>query len=118
VAHENVDIPVVVEGRRQETPSHLSLAFARPSPFDHEAGDWIDHAFDEDLSGGKTYSLTSSPTGPELVITFKEGQSRIKRTLQTADPGDRYRITAYGNDYDFSLRTRGDGCRRANLRPG
>ena len=104
MAHKNVDIPVVVKGLRHETPSHQSLVFARPSRFDYEAGDWIDLAFDEDLSGGKTYSLSSSPTEPDLVITFKEGQSGIKRTLQTASPDDRYRITAYGNDYDFSLR--------------
>ncbi len=104
MAHKNVDIAVVVTGLRHETPGHKSLVFARPSRFNYEAGDWIDLAFDEDLSGGKTYSLSSSPTEPELVITFKEGQSGIKRTLQTAGPGDRYHITAYGNDDDFSLR--------------
>lgn len=48
--------------------------------------------------------MSSAPTEPDLAITFKEGQSGIKRTLQSASPGDRYRVTAYGNDYEFSLR--------------
>lgn len=102
--HENVDIPVVVKGLRRETPGHVSLAFRRPSAFDYEAGDWVDLAFPKELSGGKTYSLSSAPTEPDLLITFKEGQSGIKRTLQSASPGDQYRVTAYGNDYEFSLR--------------
>ncbi len=103
MACTNVDIPLTVTARRHETTDHLSLVFARPPRFDYDAGDWIDLAFAEELSGGKTYSLSSSPTEPDLVITFKVGQSGIKRTLQTAQPGDLYRMTAYGNDYDFSL---------------
>lgn len=104
MAHRQVDIPIVVKGLRRETPGHLSLVFARPPAFDYEAGDWVDLAFAEDLSGGKTYSLSSAPTEPDLVITFKEGLSGIKRALQSASPGDPYRVTAYGNDYEFALR--------------
>lgn len=104
MAHKNVDIPIVVKGLRRETPGHVSLVFARPPAFDYEAGDWIDLAFAKELTGGKTYSLSSAPTEPDLAITFKEGQSGIKRTLQSASPGDHYRLTAYGNDYEFSLR--------------
>lgn len=104
MAHKKVDIPIVVKEVRPETPGHLSLVFERPPGFDYEAGDWIDLGFDEDLSGGKTYSLSSAPTEADLVITFKEGQSGIKRTLQNARAGDAHRITAYGNDYEFSLR--------------
>lgn len=104
MAYTNIDIPLTVTARRHETADHLSLVFARPPRFDYDAGDWIDLAFAEEISGGKTYSLSSSPTEPDLVITFKVGQSGIKRTLQTAQPGDLYRMTAYGNDYDFSLR--------------
>jgi ferredoxin-NADP reductase len=99
-----VDVPLVVTARRDETPDHVSVVFARPPRFDFAAGDWIDLAFKQELSGGRTYSLSSSPTEPDLVITFKVGQSGIKKTLQTATPGDTYRITAFGNDYDFSLR--------------
>ena len=104
MVHKNVDIPIFVKELRRETPGHLSLVFARPPGFDYEAGDWIDLGFAQDLSGGKTYSLSSAPTEADLVITFKEGQSGIKRTLQNARAGDAYRITAYGNDYEFTLR--------------
>lgn len=104
MAHKNVAIPVVVKELRHETPGHLSLVFARPPGFEYEPGDWIDLGFDQDLSGGRTYSFSSAPTEPDLVITFKKGQSEIKRTLQSASAGDLFRITAYGNDYEFSLR--------------
>lgn len=104
MAHKSTDIPIRVKDRRRETPGHLSLAFTRPPGFEYEPGDWIDLAFDRDLSGGKTYSLSSAPTETDLVITFKEGQSETKRTLQSASAGDPCRVTAYGNDYEFSLR--------------
>lgn len=102
MVHELVDIPLTVTTIRAETPGHRSIVFARPPRFEYEAGDWIDLGFSTDLSGGKTYSLTSSPTEPDLVITFKEGHSGIKRALQAARPGDEFRVTAYGNDYDFA----------------
>lgn len=103
--HQNVDIPLTVTERRQETPDHLTLVFQRPPRFEFEAGDWIDLEFPgQDLAGGKTYSLSSSPGEPDLAITFKVGQSGFKRALQEAKPGDTMRMTAYGNDYDFSLR--------------
>ena len=101
MAHQKVDIELRVQHVRPETPQHLSVVFDRPRGFDYEAGDWIDLAFDDDLRGGRTYSLSSSPTEPDLMITFKEGQSEIKKALAGAAPGDRMRITAYGNDYEF-----------------
>lgn len=103
--HQNVDIPLTVVARREETPDHLSLVFRRPPRFDFEAGDWIDLEIPgQELTGGRTYSLSSSPAEPDLVITFKVGQSGFKRALQEAKAGDVMRMTAYGNDYDFSLR--------------
>lgn len=103
--HHNVDVPLTVIARRQETPDHLTLVFERPQRFEFEAGDWIDLEIPgADLSGGRTYSLSSSPGEPDLAITFKVGQSGFKRALQEAVPGDLMRMTAYGNDYDFSLR--------------
>lgn len=104
MAHRNIDLPILVKELRQETPDHLSLVFARPPGFEYEPGDWIDLGLDGDLSGGRTYSLSSAPTEPDLVITFKEGQSGIKRSLQSARADDPYRVTACGNDYEFSLR--------------
>lgn len=104
MVHAGINIPVLVKGLRPETDGHLSVIFERPHKFDYEAGDWIDISFGRQLSGGKTYSLASSPTEPDLVITFKVGQSEIKRTLQAAKPGDLFHISAYGNDYNFTLR--------------
>ncbi|KQX71682.1 ferredoxin--NADP reductase [Aeromicrobium sp. Root472D3] len=103
MAHQKVDIELRVLHVRAETPQHLSVVFERPRGFDYEAGDWIDLAFADELRGGRTYSLSSSPTEPDLMITFKEGQSEVKRALAGAAPGDRMRITAYGNDYEFQL---------------
>ncbi|MBD8606776.1 FAD-dependent oxidoreductase [Aeromicrobium sp. CFBP 8757] len=103
MAHQKVDIELRVLHVRAETPQHLSIVFERPRGFDYEAGDWIDLAFADELRGGRTYSLSSSPTEPDLMITFKEGQSEVKRALAGATPGDRMRITAYGNDYEFQL---------------
>lgn len=102
--HQNVDIPLVVTERRQENADHLTLVFQRPPRFAFDAGDWIDLEFPgQELTGGKTYSLSSSPGEPDLAITFKVGQSGFKHALQEAKPGDTIRMTAYGNDYDFSL---------------
>ncbi|RJS47542.1 ferredoxin--NADP reductase [Nocardioides cavernaquae] len=103
--HQNVDIPLTVIARRPETPDHLTLVFQRPPRFEFEAGDWIDLEIPgQELAGGRTYSLSSSPGEPDLAITFKVGQSGFKRALQDLSPGDQLRMTAYGNDYDFSLR--------------
>jgi ferredoxin-NADP reductase len=103
VAHQLVDIGLTVKHVRAETPQHLSVVFDRPRGFDYEPGDWVDLAFAGDLRGGRTYSLSSSPTEPDLMITFKEGQSEIKRALAGAVPGEAMRITAFGNDYEFQL---------------
>jgi ferredoxin-NADP reductase len=103
--HQNVDIPLTVVARRDETPDHLTVVFQRPPRFDFAAGDWIDLEIPgQDLTGGRTYSLSSSPGEPDLAITFKVGQSGFKRALQDLSPGDPVRMTAYGNDYGFSLR--------------
>ncbi|MET0820435.1 MAG: hypothetical protein ABWY58_05690, partial [Aeromicrobium sp.] len=103
MAHQLVDIEITVKHVRAETKQHLSVVFERPRGFDYEPGDWVDLAFAGDLRGGRTYSLSSSPTEPDLMITFKEGQSEIKRALAAAVPGETMRITAFGNDYEFQL---------------
>ena len=103
MAHQLVDIELTVKHVRPETAQHLSVVFDRPRGFNYEPGDWVDLAFADDLRGGRTYSLSSSPTEPDLMITFKEGQSEIKRALAAATPGETMRITAFGNDYEFQL---------------
>lgn len=103
MAHQLVDIELTVKHVRGETPQHLSVVYARPRGFDYEAGDWVDLQLDGDPRGGRTYSLSSSPTEPDLMITFKEGQSELKKALAASVPGDTARVTAFGNDYEFQL---------------
>jgi ferredoxin-NADP reductase len=103
VAHQNVSIELTVRSVRTETPQHLSVVYDRPRGFEYEPGDWIDLDLGGELKGGRTYSLSSSPTEPDLMITFKEGLSEVKRALAGSRPGDRARIIACGNDYDFQL---------------
>lgn len=102
---KNVQIAIRVKANRVETRGYRSLIFTRPMNFNYESGDWIDIAHtDTSLSGGKTYSLSSSPTEPDLMITFKDGFSELKRALMAAKPGDTFIVTQYGNDYAFTLK--------------
>ena len=101
--HQYVDIELTVKEVRAETPQHVSVVYERPRGFDYEPGDWVDLDFGTEFKGGKTYSLSSSPTEPDLMVTFKEGLSQVKIALAGSAPGDNIRITAYGNDYEFHL---------------
>ena len=106
MVYKNVTIHLVVLRTEQLDPTTLSVYFTRPAGFDYEAGDWIDvNFYDETPSGGITYSLSSSPTEPELAITFRTGISAFKRRLQTLQPGDTMYISQYGNDYGFHLKS-------------
>lgn len=91
--------------RRYEEQSGVwSVYFERPAKFVFQAGDWIDLEFkDLGLIGGKTYSLSSSPTENELRISFREGMSDVKMALQAISKNDQLFITQYGNDYKFQL---------------
>lgn len=83
----------------------MSVYFERPIGFSYEPGDWIDINFPNgNPNGGITYSLSSSPTEPELAITFKLGISPFKQRLQSLKPGDEMYISQYGNDYQFHLK--------------
>lgn len=101
--HQYVDIELTVKEVRAETPQHVSVVYERPRGFDYEPGDWVDLDFGTEFKGGKTYSLSSSPTEPDLMVTFKEGLSQVKIALAGSAPGDTVRVTAYGNDYEFHL---------------
>lgn len=101
---KNQHIRLVVKKLQYEVLEYWSIVFERPVGFVFKAGDWIDLEFkDGPLNGGKTYSLSSSPTEAGIVITFRKGLSEIKRTLQSVKPGDEMYISQYGNDYDFQL---------------
>ena len=104
MVHKNTSIVITVRENRIETQNYRSLIFERPQGFTFESGDWIDiEGINGPLAGGKTYSLSSSPTDPELMITFKDGFSELKRAMMTAIPGDTFKIVQYGNDYKFTL---------------
>lgn len=105
MVHKDQNIELVVKDLKQETPYYWSLIFHRPHGFQFEAGDWIDIEFPgQELAGGKTYSLSASPTEADMMVTFREGLSPLKRTIVGSKSGDKLRITQYGNDYGFQLR--------------
>lgn len=105
MVYKNVLIELTVKSLYAETPGYWSVEFERPIGFQYEAGDWIDIEFpDQDLAGGKTYSLSSAPTEQYLRITFREGLSALKKALVNVAPGDKVMMTQYGNDYGFQLR--------------
>lgn len=104
MVHTDTNIPIAVKANSTESLGYRSLVFERPANFTFESGDWIDiQPKDQILSGGNTYSLSSSPTEPDLMITFKDGFSPLKQVLASAKPGDSFNILQYGNDYKFTL---------------
>lgn len=105
MVHKNQHITLTVSGSISEAPGCKSVFFERPAGFVFEAGDWIDiNPMAGALAGGKTYSLSSSPTESDLRITFREGVSELKRALQSIQPGEKLYISQYGNDYGFQLK--------------
>jgi ferredoxin-NADP reductase len=104
MVHKNLRIDLLVKSLQSETPGYWSVTFDRPINFHYEAGDWIDIGYEGVVqTGGKTYSLSSSPSEPDLQITFKEGLSPLKKALRGATAGDKLTMTQYGNDYGFQL---------------
>lgn len=101
---KNVSIPITVSERVVVTPNYYTLYFDRPVGFNYQSGDWIDLEFSPTVQGGRTYSLSSSPTEPRLSITFRAGMSQLKRRLEAMQPGDTATIVQYGNDYGFQLK--------------
>lgn len=98
-------IELIAKKIMAELPSYWSILFHRPANFVFEAGDWIDIQFQgKQLSGGITYSISSSPTEGDLKITFREGISEFKKSLQAIHPNDQLFISQYGNDYKFQLK--------------
>ena len=95
---------MIVKKLEHEILDYRTVVFDRPAGFVFEAGDWIDIEFyDGPKKGGKTYSISSSPSEADIKITFREGLSELKRTLQAIKPNDRLYISQYGNDYDFQV---------------
>lgn len=106
MVYKNQQIELIVKSSQIETPNHRSVFFHWPTGFTFEAGDWVDIEFEQrTLGGGKTYSISSSPTESNIRITLRDGLSELKRVLQSVKGGERFFITQYGNDYDFQLRS-------------
>ena len=104
MATKDQHIKLIVKTLKREVLDYWTVVFDRPPGFIFEAGDWIDIEFDQGpLKGGKTYSISSSPTEADIQITFRAGLSELKRALKDVRPGDELYISQYGNDYDFQL---------------
>jgi ferredoxin-NADP reductase len=102
---KNQHIELTAVRAEPELPCYWSVFFNRPVNFVFEAGDWIDIQFDgRTLSGGITYSISSSPTESLIRITFREGISEFKKALQSIRINDKLIISQYGNDYGFQLK--------------
>lgn len=97
-------IKLTVKTLEYNVLDYWTVVFNRPVGFVFEAGDWIDIEFrNGPLKGGKTYSLSSSPSEVDIKITFREGLSELKQTLLSIKPNDELYISQYGNDYNFQL---------------
>ncbi|RYF27236.1 MAG: FAD-dependent oxidoreductase [Chloroflexi bacterium] len=101
---KNVSITAVVASRQLIAPNYHTVYLERPAQFNYAAGDWIDLEFSPAVQGGRTYSLSSSPTEPQLAITFRAGMSQLKQRLASLQSGDGATIVQYGNDYGFQLK--------------
>lgn len=95
----DLNIPLHITERREESPDCCSLFFERPAGLTYQPGDWMDIRFPTpEFPVGRTYSFASSPTEADLRITFKQGVSPFKRRLASAEPGETMLITQYGSN--------------------
>lgn len=99
MSDSDLNIPLIVKELRSEAADCLSIVYERPRAFTFEAGMWMDIRFlSEELSIGRTYSFSSSPTEPDLMITFKKGITKFKKSMERVQPGDVMLITQYGSN--------------------
>lgn len=109
MAHTDTNISITIKQLRPETTGYLSIVFERPRNFQYQAGDWLDIRFNSpELPIVRTFSFASSPTEPDIVITFRQGVSSFKKALETVRPGDTMTMVRYGSN-DFHLHTRSPG---------
>lgn len=95
----DLNICLRITERREEAPDCLSLFFEKPRSFTYAPGDWMDIRFPTpEFPVGRTYSFASSPTEPDLRITFKKGVSSFKKRLENVRPGETMLITQYGSN--------------------
>lgn len=102
---KNMNIKLEVKRTEHVDNGNMNIYFQWPKDFIFQAGDWVDlYIPGKKLRGGITYSLSSSPTEDELMISFKKGISEVKQHLQSIQQGENLYISQYGNAYDFYLK--------------
>jgi ferredoxin-NADP reductase len=112
---QDVNISLRIKELRRESSECLSIVFEKPRGLTFEAGDWLDIRFPvPEFPVGKTYSFASAPTEPDLMISFKKGQSPFKKALANVQPGETMLITQYGVMVSSST----EGVKRSSLRVG
>lgn len=96
---DDLNIVLRVVARRTESPDCESIVFARPRGLAFRAGDWVDLRFPEvALAVGRTFSYSSAPGEPDVMITYRRGVTPFKRALDAAVPGDILLITQHGSN--------------------
>lgn len=101
----DINLPLTITRRVTELDGCTSIYFARPRNFFYAAGQWMDLRYpDQPPEAAKTYSFASSPTEPELMISFRDGVSIFKRRLQVAAAGDKLILTQYGGGFRLNPR--------------
>lgn len=91
----DLNIPLCITERREESRDCLSLVFKRPEAVRYAPGDWMDIRFPAaEFPVGRTYS----PTEPNLRITFRKGVRPFKQRLERGTPGETMLISQYDSN--------------------
>jgi len=99
----DLNIPLFVKTTYDEA-DYVTICFKKPKGFIFEPGNWIDIRFlSPDLSIGKTYSIASSPTESDILITFKKGVSKFKKAFEQISVGDTMLITWFSFQQKVSI---------------
>lgn len=99
MSNGDLNIVLKVKELRQEATDYLSIVFERPRELIYEPGNWMDIRFPvPEFPVGKIYSFVSSPTEPDILISFGKGISKFKKALETVNPGDIMLITQHGTN--------------------
>lgn len=94
----DLNVPLIVKNKYISADYGI-IVFEKPRGFIFEPGNWMDIRFlSANLAIGKTYSITSSPTEPDIMIAFKKGMSNFKNELEKTQIGDTMFITQYGSN--------------------
>ncbi len=89
-----------VKQLKQESDQVLSLIFEKPDGFKFYPAQFIDLQLDiNNPDNSRIFSLSTSPTEKDLMITFKKGISDYKKKLQTLKLGDEVTITHPNGTY-------------------